>query len=59
MRPFNGQYAISLPGARCNEIDGCPVGGNVLLLIQPTGETTIEAVTPEGRMPLVFDERRG
>ncbi len=47
----NGKYSVSLTGARCNDVDGCAVGGPVLMLIQPAGE-----VQPEhGGARLVFD----
>jgi hypothetical protein len=33
-RPRDGVYALALPGARCDDQDGCPVGGNVAILVQ-------------------------
>jgi hypothetical protein len=38
IRPVNGYYALSLPAAKCNDVDGCPVGGSTYLLVQPAGE---------------------
>lgn len=55
LRPMNGAYWLSLPGARCNQIDGCPVGGMVAILAQPTGETIVEEVTSVGIAPLIFE----
>ena len=41
VRPVDGVYVLNLPGARCNTVDGCAVGGPVTLLVQPAGETRI------------------
>ena len=41
IRPENGVYTLSLAGAVCEEDEGCPVGGDVLMLVQPAGEVTI------------------
>lgn len=35
LRPENGVYALALPGATCDDKDGCAVGGNVSVLVQP------------------------
>jgi len=39
--PVEGMYTITLAGAECNEQDGCPreipVGGRVVMLVQPSG----------------------
>ena len=43
--PENGQYILPLVGARCNDVDKCPVGGQVQLLVLPPGVITVQ----EGR----------
>ncbi len=55
MRPLNGKYTLALPGAVCNAVDGCPVGGLVTLLVQPAGAATVEEITAAGITPLVFE----
>lgn len=54
--PQNGVYTLTLDGARCNKVDGCAVGGNVLLLMLPAGDTEIQIqeVTPSGTVDVVF-----
>jgi hypothetical protein len=54
LRPQNGVYRQVLPGARCDETDGCAVGGPVSVLVLPAGEITVSAVTPELTV-LVFE----
>jgi hypothetical protein len=41
VRPDETYYALLLPAARCNNVDGCAVGGPPALLIQPAGATHI------------------
>lgn len=55
VRPVDGVYRVSLPGALCNAVDGCAVGGLVFLLIQPTGDTTVREVIPTGQVDLAFE----
>ncbi len=46
LRPVNGVYTLTLSGAACNEADGsCPVGGAVMMLVQPSGELNVQEVT--------------
>lgn len=59
LHPLNGVYTLALPGAVCNSVDGCPVGGAVSLLVQPEGRGTIVELTPAGGVPLVFEEEQG
>ncbi|HVU13769.1 MAG TPA: hypothetical protein VHD90_20975 [Phototrophicaceae bacterium] len=56
MRPLDNQYTLALPGATCNTVDGCPVGGNVALLVQPSGSNTdsVSEMTTAGLTPLTF-----
>jgi hypothetical protein len=55
LRPFNGNYMLTLPGAICNTVDGCPVGGMVSMLIQTAGaDTLVEEISAAGITPLVF-----
>jgi hypothetical protein len=58
LRPLIGAYTLALPGAVCNVVDRCPVGGAVSLLVQPEGAAIISEMTPEGAVPLVFDEEQ-
>jgi len=55
IHPEAERYSLPLPGATCNETDGCPVGGNVTILIQPQGETTVNEITSTGTIPLLFE----
>ncbi|MBI1258351.1 MAG: hypothetical protein GC204_12840 [Chloroflexi bacterium] len=56
MRPLNGNYTLALPGATCNKVDGCPVGGLVSLLVQSSAEAVkVGEITAAGLTPLVFD----
>jgi hypothetical protein len=58
VRPQDGHYRLSLPGATCNEQDGCAVGGDVSLVIQPTVETaaliTVHEIPAADRVTLNF-----
>jgi hypothetical protein len=55
LRPTEGRYTLTLPGALCHPVDGCPVGGYVSLLVQPSGQMTVEELTTEGPLPLTFE----
>ncbi len=55
VRPLNGNYVLALPGAVCNPVDRCPVGGSVALLVQPAGDITVEEITAAGAAPLAFE----
>lgn len=57
--PFQEHYSLALPGAVCNPRDGCAVGGVPVVLMQPEGEFSIEAISAVGRVVLVFDEAEG
>jgi hypothetical protein len=35
--PHEGVYSLALAGAVCSRRDGCPVGGHVVLVVQPSG----------------------
>ena len=41
IRPVNGDYTLSLPAATCNTVDGCAVGGEVYLIVQPAGDIQV------------------
>jgi hypothetical protein len=45
LHPTDGVYTLSLPGATCNAVDGCAVGGPVWLLIQPAGRAGVRDIT--------------
>lgn len=53
LEPAGGAYTLDLTGARCTRRDGCAVGGNVALLVQPVGELTVEDITGTA-VPLEF-----
>lgn len=51
----NGAYTLTLEGARCNKVDGCAVGGDVVLFKQPIASISIQEVKPSGTVDLVFE----
>jgi len=53
LRPVDGFYTLSLPGATCNAVDGCAVGGPVSLLVQPAAEVRVIEVNSQTQ--LVFE----
>jgi hypothetical protein len=53
IQPEAGYYTLALDGARCNRTDGCAVGGNAILLVQSSGNVTVEDITGVV-IPLVF-----
>ncbi|MCL4250879.1 MAG: hypothetical protein KJ065_22195 [Anaerolineae bacterium] len=55
VRPLDGSYSVALPGALCNETDGCPVGGAPVILVQSAGEVNVQELTPSGVVDLQFD----
>lgn len=59
VRPTGDVYALMLSGAVCNEQDRCPqqipVGGNVTLLLQPSGSSDITEISSAGETPLRFE----
>jgi hypothetical protein len=55
IRPVDGEYTLTLPGALCNAVDGCAVGGNPAILIQPAGDVQIMEITPSGETRLQFE----
>jgi len=55
VRPLNGGYSVALPGALCNETDGCPVGGAPVILFQPAGDIIVQEMTPDGAVNLQFE----
>ncbi len=55
LRPLDGNYGLALPGALCNRVDGCPVGGLVALLVQPAGAESVFEITSAEAMPLSFE----
>jgi hypothetical protein len=60
LRPVNGLYGLTLPAARCDEADGCAIGGAVSLLVQQGGaggaEADVSEVSADGtRTALVFE----
>jgi len=44
IRPQNGIFTLNLPEAICEEQEGCPVGGNVSIVVQPAGDSEISVV---------------
>lgn len=53
VRPMDGVYRLLLPGANCEEEEGCVVGGVVSILIQPSGEATV--TESDRSTPLAFE----
>lgn len=47
-------YKLTLEGARCNERDGCAVGGSVWLMVIPEGDFQVSEIT-SGSLDLKFD----
>ncbi len=57
LRPQDGIYTLTLPAATCEDGDeGCVVGGNVWLLVQPIGDAPLTEVTPNNRYPLILGD---
>ena len=46
LRPVDMTYALNLEPAQCTETDGCFIGGNVSIVIQPIGALTITQIEP-------------
>jgi hypothetical protein len=56
MRPDNDSYDLSLSPALCEEGEGCFLGGNVILIVQPQGQTTVREMSPDNRLTILeFD----
>ncbi len=55
IRPENGVYRLTLPGASCDSDDGCAVGGNVSIFVQMDGETSVNQIENDTRIELVFE----
>lgn len=55
IRPENGVYILRLPGARCDDADGCAVGGRVSILIQPGGTIMLNEIRAENRTAISFE----
>lgn len=55
VRPVDHYYTLTLPGATCNQVDGCAVGGPVSLLVQPSGDTQINVLEAGGQTRLMFE----
>ncbi|MBZ0291779.1 MAG: hypothetical protein K8L99_04355, partial [Anaerolineae bacterium] len=56
LRSADGIYTLSLPGAQCNDVDGCAVGGPVSILVQTVGDEVIQDVTSGQAVDLVFNQ---
>jgi hypothetical protein len=56
VRPQNGQYTLALDGATCRgDAEGCPVGGAVILLVQPAGASAVGDITTGNVVTLNFE----
>ena len=55
VRSLNDIYSVALPGALCNETDGCPVGGAPVMLLQSAGAVNVQELTPSGVVDLQFE----
>jgi hypothetical protein len=49
-----GVYLIEAPGANCEQAEGCVVGGDVWLLVQPAGQSTVTQIVDGTRTALSF-----
>jgi hypothetical protein len=56
IRPSDNFYTLDLPGASCEEVEGCVVGGAVSILIQPLKETGFFELHNGERMELSIEE---
>ena len=55
LRAQDSMYNIPLMGATCTEVDGCPIGGRVSIMVQPAGEIEISEIVNETQTQLVFE----
>lgn len=56
MRSDNDSYELSLSPALCEEGEGCFLGGNVALIVQPQGQITVREISPDNTIiSLEFD----
>ncbi len=55
IRPQNGVYTLTLRNADCEDEEGCVIGGEPVILIQPDAPTTFTEVTPQNRYTLTFE----
>jgi hypothetical protein len=53
IEPIDGQYTLTLPGARCADKRGCIIGGSTYLLVEDTSNAPppVETATPEPVAP--------
>jgi len=60
LSPVDGSYTLSLPPAHCTETDGCFLGGNVVILMQPSdatiGDITVTEQINNTTNTLVFNQ---
>lgn len=54
LRPANGVYVLNLPGARCDEKDGCAIGGVVATVVQTEGESAVRELNGDSAKLLEF-----
>jgi hypothetical protein len=47
MRSNNNEYQLTLSPALCEDGEGCFLGGNVVLIVQPQGKTTVREIAPD------------
>ncbi|MEL7434736.1 MAG: hypothetical protein AAFN11_12385, partial [Chloroflexota bacterium] len=55
VRPENDSYTLSLAPARCEQGEGCFLGGAVAILVQPDSQFTVRDLTPDNPIDLNFD----
>ncbi|MEL6404557.1 MAG: hypothetical protein AAFR81_09355 [Chloroflexota bacterium] len=55
IRPENDTYTLSLAPARCEQGEGCFLGGAVAILVQPDSQFTVRDLTPDNPIDLNFD----
>lgn len=55
IRPTDDTYTLTLTPARCEQGEGCFLGGAVAILVQPDSIPTVRDTTPDNPLTLDFD----
>lgn len=55
LRPDQSQYSLILPGAVCNAVDGCFLGGAVQIIVFPIGEVSAAEMVNNQQTALSFE----
>jgi hypothetical protein len=57
LRPSDGVYTLTLSAAHCEEGEGCFLGGDVSLLVQPAGAVTVQENAPDAIVNTIIFEQ--